>query len=92
MSGNYWVNPPPGNNTSDDTFIQGLWVVGEQRNLSWVTAVESSTNLSLIQDEMDPGLGSISIYYKLIIFNYAILNQTNIYDHFRNSCHILDWL
>jgi hypothetical protein len=73
MTGNYWVNPPPGDTASDEPIIQGLWVVGEQRNLSWVTAVKSSTNLSLIQDQLDPGLGSISIYYMLIIFNYAIL-------------------
>jgi hypothetical protein len=63
MAGIDWVNPP----SYHDSGFQALWVVGEQRNLSWAfTEVESSMNLILGQADT-----LLSIYYMLIIFNYA---------------------
>ena len=88
MATHYWVNPPPYLSRG----FQAQWVVGEQQNLSWVTAVESSNNLTLVQNRGEE-LGNLGIYYMLIIFNYATyIKQTNKYDHSRNSCQHHDWL
>ena len=71
MARNYWVNPPPYLSRG----FQALWVVGEQQNLSWVTAVESSNNLTFVQNRKEL-ISDLGIYYMFIIFNYATLRQT----------------
>jgi hypothetical protein len=80
---NAWVNPPPGPAQPTQARSKFLWVVGEQQTLSWVTTAATSSNISLSQATENGSV--ISIYYMLIIFNYATLKQTNKYNHFRNS-------